>query len=163
MFQNCKQNKIMEKLDDIDLLILRILQEDSNLTVKELAARVHLSTTPIFERQKRLEREGYIKRYVAVLDAEKLNRGFEVFCNVKLKHLNTDIAHEFVAAIQDIPEVIECFNISGEFDYLLHVYVPDMKYYRDFIINVLGNIESLGSLQSIFVMEQVKKSYGFPI
>lgn len=153
----------MEKLDDIDLLILRILQEDSNLTIKELAARSNLSTTPIFERQKRLEREGYIKRYVAVLDAEKLNQGFEVFCNVKLKHLNTKIAHEFAAAIQDIPEVIECFNISGEFDYLLHVYVPDMKYYRDFIINVLGNIESLGSLQSIFVMEQVKKSYGFPI
>ena len=103
----CKKNKMMEKLDDIDILILRILQEDSNLTIKELAARVNLSTTPIFERQKRLERDGYIKRYVAVLDAEKLNIGFEVFCNVKLKYLDTDIAHKFVSAIQDVPEVIE--------------------------------------------------------
>lgn len=153
----------MDKLDNIDILILRILQENSNLTVKELATRVNLSSTPIFERQKRLEREGYIKRYVAILDADKLNRGFQVFCNVKLKQLNTEIAHEFVSAIQDIPEVIECYNISGEFDYLLHIYVPDMKYYRDFIINILGSIDSLGSLQSVFVMEQVKKNYGFPL
>lgn len=153
----------MERLDDIDIAILRILQEDSSLTIKELAARIHLSTTPTFERQKRLEREGYIKKYVAILDGEKLGRGFEVFCNVKLKHHNAVIAREFVSAIQSIPEVIDCYNISGEFDYLLHVYVPDMKYYRDFIINVLGNIDSMGSLQSIFVMEQVKKSIGFPL
>ncbi len=153
----------MERLDDIDLMILRILQENSNLTIKELAARVNLSTTPIFERQKRLEREGYIKRYVAVLDADKLGRGFEVFCNVKLKELNTQIAHEFVEAIQSVDEVMECYNISGEFDYLLHVYVPDMLYYRNFIIDVLGNIDSLGSLQSIFVMERVKHLAGFPI
>ncbi len=153
----------MERLDDIDLAILRILQEDSSLTIKELAARVNLSTTPIFERQKRLEREGYIKRYVAVLDGEKLGRGFEVFCNVKLKHLNTAIAGEFVEAVQHISEVMECYNISGEYDYILHIYVPDMNYYRNFLINVLGNIDSLGSVQSIFVMERVKNSSGFPL
>ncbi len=98
-----------------------------------------------------------------MLDAEKLGGGFEVFCNVKLKQLNKTIASEFVEAIQGISEVIECYNISGEFDYLLHVRVSDMSYYREFIINVLGNIDSVGSIQSVFVMEQVKKVYGFPI
>ena len=153
----------MQRLDDIDLEILRILQRNSNLTIKELAAKINLSTTPTFERQKRLEREGFIKKYVAVLDADKLGKGFEVFCNVKLKQLNKDVAQEFTDEIQKIPEVIDCYNISGQFDYLLHIYVSDMKYYRDFIINVLGCIDSVGSLQSVFVMDRIKNSVGFPI
>lgn len=153
----------MDILDKTDLQILRILQNDSKLTTKELAAQVHLSTTPVFERLKRLEAEGYIKKYIAVLDAEKLNYGFIVFCNVKLRRHNRDIAAEFTHIIQDIPEVTECYNISGEYDYLLKIHAPDMKYYQEFIINVLGTIESLGSLRSIFVMDQVKNNYGIPI
>ncbi len=153
----------MDRLDNTDLAILKTLQENSSLTIKELAAKINLSTTPTFERQKRLEREGYIKRYVAVLDGEKLGRGFEVFCNVKLRYLNTAIANEFVEAIQNIPEVMDCYNISGEFDYILHIYVKDMNYYRNFLINVLGNIDSFGSIQSTFVMERVKAGSGFPL
>lgn len=153
----------METLDKTDLQILRIMQKNSKLTTKELASQVSLSTTPVFERLKRLESEGYIKKYVAILDAEKLNNGFIVFCSVKLVRLNRDIAGDFVRVIQDIPEVTECYNISGEYDYLLKIHAPDMKYYQEFIINVLGTIDSLGSLRSTFVMAEVKHNYGISI
>ncbi len=153
----------MDALDKTDLQILRIMQNNSKLTTKELAAQVNLSTTPVFERLKRLETEGYIKKYVAILDPEKLNCGFVVFCSVKLRRLNRDIAGEFTRIIQDIPEVAECYNVSGEYDYLLKIHAPDMKYYQEFILNVLGTIESLGSLTSTFVMADVKHSYGISI
>jgi len=153
----------MDTLDKTDLQILRILQNNSKLTTKEVAARVNLSTTPVFERLKRLENEGYIKKYIAVLDAEKLNFGFIVFCSVKLRRLNRDIAAEFTRVIQNIPEVAECYNISGEYDYLLKIHAPDMKYYQEFILNVLGTIDSLGSLTSTFVMAEVKHNYGISI
>ena len=119
-----------EKLDKVDLQILRTLQENARLTTKELAAQVSLSSTPVFERLKRLEREGYIKKYIAVLDADKLNQGFVVFCNVKLRRMNKDIAMEFTRIIQNIPEVTECYNISGSYDYLLkiHEILPGVYY-----------------------------------
>ena len=117
----------------------------------------------MFERLKRLEREGYIKKYIAVLDADKLNQGFVVFCNVKLRRMNKDIAMEFTRIIQNIPEVTECYNISGSYDYLLKIHAPNMKYYQEFIINVLGTIDSLGSLESMFVMDEVKHDYGLHI
>lgn len=153
----------METLDKTDLRILRTLQENARLTTKELAARVNLSTTPVFERLKRLETNGYIRKYVAVLDAEKLNQGFVVFCNVKMEQINHQIAKEFIRIIREIPEVTECYNISGRFDYLLKIHAPNMKYYQEFILNVLGTIENLGSLESIFVMDTVKHEYGIPL
>lgn len=152
-----------EKLDKVDLQILRTLQENARLTTKELAAQVSLSSTPVFERLKRLEREGYIKKYIAVLDADKLNQRFVVFCNVKLRRMNKDIAMEFTRIIQNIPEVTECYNISGSYDYMLKIHAPNMKYYQEFIINVLGTIDSLGSLESMFVMDEVKHDYGLHI
>lgn len=153
----------MDRLDKTDLQILRILQENARLTTKELAARVHLSPTPVFERLKRLDNEGYIRKYVAVLDAEKLHCGFVVFCSVKLRRLNRDIAAEFTRIVRGIPEVTECYNISGDYDYLLKIHAPDMKYYQEFTLNVLGTIDSLRSLMSTFVMDEVKHDYGIPI
>ncbi len=153
----------MDILDKTDLQILRILQNNSKLTTKEVAAQVNLSTSPVFERLKRLESDGYIKKYVAVLDAEKLNFGFVVFCSVKLRRLNRDIASEFTSIVQNIPEVTECYNISGEYDYLLKIHAPDMKYYQEVIINVLGTVDSLGSLMSTFVMAEIKHNYGISI
>ena len=147
-------------LDSTDLQILRALQENARLTTKELAARVNLSTTPVFERMKRLEKEGFIKKYVAVLDAEKLGRGFTVFCSVKLKQMTQSVARDFISIIRDIPQVAECYNISGEYDYLLKIQAPDMKYYNEFIINVLGNIDAIGSTLSSFVMNEIKNTHG---
>ncbi len=148
------------RLDPVDLKILKALQENARITTKELAAKVNLSTTPVFERLKRLEKEGYIKKYVAVLDAEKLNQGFEVYCMVKLKQMSRDVAQDFTSVIKDVPQVVECYNISGEFDYLLKIMAPDMKTYNEFIINVLGTIDSIGSIQSTFVMNEIKHGYG---
>ena len=147
-------------LDAVDLQILRALQENARLTTKELAARVHLSTTPVFERMKRLERGGYILGYAAILDAEKLGRGFTVFCSVKLKQMNRAVARDFISVIKDIPQVVECYNISGEYDYMLKIQAPDMKYYNEFILNVLGSIDSIGSILSSFVMDEIKNTHG---
>ena len=146
-------------LDATDLQILRALQENARLTTKQLAARVNLSTTPVFDRLKRLERSGFIRQYVAVLDAEKLGRGFTVFCSVKLKQMNRAVAQDFISVIKDIPQVAECYNISGEYDYLLKIQAPDMKYYNEFIINVLGTIDSIGSILSSFVMDEIKNTH----
>lgn len=150
-------------LDSTDLQILRALQQNARLTTKELAARVNLSTTPVFERVKRMEREGIIDRYVAVVNAEKLNRGFVVFCSVKMNRLSRDIAAHFAQTIAAIPEVTECYNISGQYDYLLKIHAPDMKSYQQFVLNVLGTIEHLGSLESTFVMDELKHEYGITL
>lgn len=149
-----------ESLDRTDLLILDALQHNARMTNKELAAQVHLSPTPVFERWKRLEREGYIKKYIAVLDADKLNRGFVVFCCVKLSRLNTETANDFTTRVMAMPEVTECYNISGHFDYMLKLHSFDMKQYQRFLMDVLGKIESVASIESTFVMEEVKHEYG---
>ncbi len=152
-----------ETLDDVDIAILRALQQDARLSTKELALKVHLSNTPVYERVKRLEREGYIKRYITILNAEKLNKGFVVYCNIKLSPLNKKVAEEFCATIRESPEVSECYNISGKYDYMLRVNCPDMKYYQQFILNVIGQLPMLGSLESTFVIEEVKHLYGVTI
>lgn len=153
----------MDSLDKIDLAILRTLQQNARLTIKELAAEVQLSSSPVYERLKRLETRGYIKKYIAVVDAEKLNQGFVVFCNVKMNSLNRDIANQFASIIQNIPQVSECYNVSGKFDYLLKIHAPNMRYYQEFVLNVLGTIEYLGSLESTFVMDEIKHEYGITL
>lgn len=158
-----RKNLFMDKLDKVDLQILRTLQENARLTTKELASRVSLSSTPVYERLKRLENNGYIRKYIAVLDAEKLNQGFIVFCNVKMRQLSKEIAQNFSEIIKKIPEVTECYNISGSFDFLLKIHAPNMKYYQEFLLNVLGTIENLGSLESTFVMDEIKQEYGISI
>ena len=153
----------MDALDKTDLQILRTLQRNAKLTTKELADAVHLTPTPVFERLKRLERQGYIKKYVAVLDPDKLNRGLLVFCKVKLKQINSEIADDFTCRIQHLPEVSECYNTSGNYDYLLKIRAADMHEYQQFLLNKLGTIESLASLESTFVMSEVKQTNGINI
>ena len=152
-----------EILDETDLQILRILQKNAKLTTKELAEAVHLTPTPVFERQKRLERQGYIKKYVAVLDPEKLGVGLQVYCKVQLKQINREIAEAFARRVMRIAEVTECYNTSGAYDFLLKVRARDMKQYQEFILTKLGEIESVGSIESTFVMSEVKQNYGISI
>jgi len=147
-------------LDKIDLDILRTLQQNSKLTAKELGEKVNLSPTPIFERLKRLETTGYIKKYIAILDADKLNQSFVVYCNVKMTKLNKQIAGDFADKIKDTPEVLECYNTSGRYDYLLKVRVPNMDTYRHFVLDTLGTIEGLETVESTFVMDEIKHEYG---
>ncbi|GAB0157639.1 MULTISPECIES: Lrp/AsnC family transcriptional regulator [Chryseobacterium] len=153
----------MEHLDNKDLQLLRLLQKDAKLTVKELAKEVNLSPSPVFERVKRLEQEGYVKKYAAILDAEKLNLGFTVYCQLKLKSNDSYLAVEFEREILEIEEVAECYSISGDFDFLLKVYVRDMKQYQNFVFNILGAVPSIGSTHSTFVMAQVKNIHGLTI
>ena len=143
--------------------ILRTLQKNAKLTTKELADAVHLTPTPVFERQKRLERKGYIKKYVAIIDPEKLNQGLLVFCKVKLSQINHEIADTFTRRVMRIPEVTECYNTSGAYDYLLKVRAADMKQYQQFVLNKLGDIEHVSSIESTFVMSEVKQNYGINI
>ncbi|MBO4905674.1 MAG: Lrp/AsnC family transcriptional regulator [Bacteroidaceae bacterium] len=152
-----------ETLDATDLQILKTLQKNAKLTTKELAEIVNLTPTPVFERQRRLERNGYIKKYVAILDPDKLNKGLLVFCKVKLKQINHEIADAFTRRIQRIPEVTECYNTSGSYDYLLKVRVADMKQYQEFVLTKLGDIDSVASIESTFVMSEVKQNYGINI
>jgi Lrp/AsnC family leucine-responsive transcriptional regulator len=149
----------MEELDETDKQLLILLGHDSEITIKELAARVNLSHTPVFERVRRLKVNGYIKKYIAIIDAEKLNYGLIIFVNIKLKRHDRSIGHEFVSDIMQLKEVVECYNISGDFDFLLKVYARDMKHYQDFVFNKLGSVTSIGSTHSTFVMSETKNSY----
>ena len=149
----------MNELDETDLLLLKILGDNAKHTNKELAAMVNLSPSPVFERMKRLENNGYIKKYIAILDAEKFNQGFIVFCNIKLKQHDKQIGHKFVEDIMSIDEVVECYNISGDYDFILKVYAKDMKNYQDFVFNKLGSVGSIGSTHSTFVMAEIKNTH----
>lgn len=152
-----------ERLDDIDIKILRQLQRDAHLTVKELAARVHLSPSPTFERQKRLEREGYIERYMAIVDRKKVGNGIIVLCNIRLKQHSQAFIQEFMDAVQTIEEITECYNTSGDFDFLVKVYAHDMKAYQQFMLNTLGRMECIGSLHSVFVIGEIKNTHTVPV
>ena len=152
-----------ENLDNIDITILRTLQKNSRLTTKELAAKIHLSTSPAFERQKRLEREGYIKGYMAVIDAEKVGNGILVLCNIRLKQHTEDLIQQFMDAVKNIDEITECFNTSGDYDFLIKVYAKDMKDYQQFMQHTLGRIECVGSLHSVFVIDETKNTHGVTI
>ena len=153
----------METLDRTDILILRELQKDAKLTTKELAAKVNLSPSPVFERQKRLEREGYIKKYIAVVDPIKAGNGLMVLCNVRLKHHSKEFSKQFVSVIADIEEVVECFNTSGDYDYQLKIYARSMQDYHNIVLGTLGDLECIGSLHSIFVIGEVKNTLSVPL
>jgi len=153
----------MEQLDQTDLKLLKILQNNSNITTKELANKVNLSSTPVFERIKKLEKGGFIKKYVAILNAEALHKSLIVFCNITLKEHTKKIGNQFVKDIKSLKEVTECYNVSGDYDFLLKVVVQDMKAYQDFVLNHLGEIKNIGSAHSTFVMGEIKHSYAIPI
>lgn len=152
-----------ETLDETDCKILRILQRNSDLTVKELAAKLHLSTSPTFERQKRLERDGYIERYMAVVNPHKVGNGIMVLCNIRLKQHSQELIQEFMNVVQNLEEITECYNTSGDYDFLIKVYAHDMKSYQQFMLNTLGTINCIGSLHSIFVIDETKNTHGVPI
>ena len=152
-----------ENLDDTDRKILRILQRNSDLTVKELAAKLHLSTSPTFERQKRLERDGYIERYMAVVNPHKVGNGIMVLCNIRLKQHSQELIQEFMDVVQNLEEITECYNTSGDYDFLIKVYAHDMKSYQQFMLNTLGTINCIGSLHSIFVIDETKNTHAVPI
>ena len=151
------------KLDETDYKILAALQDDGSLTNKELSRKVHLSPTPVFERVKKLEDEGYIKKYTAVLDVDKLECGFMAICNIKLKQHTFENATTFMNAVQKIPEIGECYKVSGDYDFTMKIYVSSMKAYQQFVMKILGELDCIGGLSSSFIMGVVKNEYKVPI
>lgn len=147
-----------KNLDPIDYDILRALNTNSRLSVRELAAKVHRSPTPVFERLRRLESTGVIRGYTIRIDADRIGFGFTVFCNVKLRHINTKNHLDFAQAVKEMEEVTECYNVSGGYDYLLKIRVNDMQSYRSFVTEKLGLLEMVDSVQSVFVMETIKQT-----
>ena len=146
-------------LDEKDKAILRLLQADAKITVREIAARVHLSTTPVHERIKRMEDTGVILQYATLVNHSKVKKGLMAICYVSLKEHNKKSGAKFIKTIHELTEVTECFIISGEFDFLLKVVVENMDAYYDFHVNKLGQVENIGHVQSTFVMGVVKQTH----
>ena len=148
----------MMHLDATDKQILNLLQEDAKRTNKEIAEKLHMTTTPVFERIKKLEREGFIQKYVALVDRKKAQRSLVAFCDVSLKEHTTEYLECFQKDVQSLEEVIECYHIAGMFDYLLKVVVPDMETYQNFVAKKLASLDNIGRVQSSFVMTEIKYS-----
>lgn len=146
-------------LDTKDLAILRLLQENARITIKEISGKVHLSTTPVHERIKRMEDSGVIKQYATLVDHAKVKRGLIVICYVSLKQHSKNAGVKFIKTIHELNEVVECFSISGEFDFMLKVACEDMNTYYDFHVNKLSQIENMGHVQSVFVMGVIKQTH----
>ncbi len=146
------------KLDELDKRILKHLQQDSKKTNKEISNDLGLSVTAVYERIRKLEREGVISKYIAVLDPEKIDKGFMVLCQIKLLQHKKDFLNRFEKEITSLPEVIECLHVSGDFDYILKVLVKDMDAYRDFLVTKLTNLDHIASTKSIFTINKVKQS-----
>ena len=147
------------ELDGKDRSILRLLQTNAKMTVKEIAEKIHLSTTPVHERIKRMENAGVIKQYATLLDHTKVKKGLMVICYVSLKQHSKTAGNKFIKAIHELNEVVECYNISGEFDFMLKVIAENMNDYYDFHVNKLSPIENMGHVQSVFVMGIIKQTH----
>ncbi|MDZ4810558.1 MAG: Lrp/AsnC family transcriptional regulator [Bacteroidota bacterium] len=146
-------------LDAKDLAILSLLQQNARMTVKEIADTIHLSTTPVHERIKRMEANGVIKQYATLVDHTKVKKSLIAICYVSLKEHNKTAGTKFVKSVLLMQDVVECYTISGEFDFMLKVMCEDMNAYHDFHVNKLSNIDNMGHVQSIFVMGIIKQTH----
>ncbi|HEV9036858.1 MAG TPA: Lrp/AsnC family transcriptional regulator [Puia sp.] len=147
------------ELDEKDRAILRLLQANAKITVREIAAQVHLSTTPVHERIRRMEETGIIRQYATLLDHSKVRKGLLAICYVSLKEHNKRSGARFIRTMNELSEVTECYIISGEFDFMLKIAVENMDAYYDFHVNKLGQLENIGHVQSTFVMGVVKQTH----
>jgi len=147
-----------DNLDRIDRSILRELQVDGRLANVELSRRVGLSPTPCLERVKRLEKAGFIKGYEAVLSPQKLESALLVFVEIRLNHTSPDVFKEFKKAVIELPQVLECHLVSGDFDYLVKARVADMVAYRNLLGETLLTLPGVSGSRTYVVMEEVKES-----
>ncbi|MEI8060332.1 MAG: Lrp/AsnC family transcriptional regulator [Ferruginibacter sp.] len=146
-------------LDNKDLSILHLLEQNARMTVKDIANKIHLSTTPVHERIRRMEANGVIKQYATLVDHTKVKKGLIAICYVSLKEHSKTAGTKFVKAILQMSDVVECYTISGEFDFMLKVMCEDMNAYHDFHVNKLSNIDNMGHVQSVFVMGVIKQTH----
>ena len=143
-------------MDAIDKKILMQLQHNAKQNNKEIADKVGLSVSPTYERIKKLEQQGYIKQYVAILDGNKVGKGIKVYCQISLANHARQLIGNFKEAIANLPEIMGCDHVSGNYDFLLKVAVSDMNEYQHFVIDKLSVIEGISNVQSSFIMEEIK-------
>lgn len=142
--------------DDIDKKLLAYLQQDSKQTNKELSNKLNLSVTAVYERIKKLEKGHFINKYVALVSKEKIDKSFVAFCHIKLIQHSQEYVVRFEKEVANINEVLECYHVSGDYDYLLKVLVKDMEAFREFMVKKLTTINHIGSTHSMFVINEVK-------
>jgi Lrp/AsnC family leucine-responsive transcriptional regulator len=149
--------------DTTDKKIMELLQENAQLTIKEIASRINLSVTPVHERIRKLEREGYIDRYVCLLNRRKLGKLLLVYCHVTLDKQRKESFEEFNKSVAEMPEVLECSVVSGNFDYMLKVVVADSEEYNQFYQLKLSTLSSVLHISSYFVISEVKHTTGISV
>ncbi|WP_394758814.1 Lrp/AsnC family transcriptional regulator [Flavobacterium sp.] len=145
-------------LDEIDKKLLKLLQTDSKKTTKELSSKLNLSVTAVYERIKKLEREGIIEKYVVLLNRKKIEKGFVVFCHIKLIQHTKEFLTKFESQVIKLNEVLECHHVSGDYDYILKIVLKDMEEYREFLVEKLTTLEHIGSTHSTFMISEVKNT-----
>ncbi|MES2543515.1 MAG: Lrp/AsnC family transcriptional regulator [Bacteroidota bacterium] len=150
-------------MDVIDKKLLQLLQNDSKKTTKELSSKLNLSVTAVYERIKKLEKEGVIAKYVALLDRNKIQKGFVVFCHLKLMQHTKEFIAQFEKEVVQLNEVLECFHVSGDYDYILKICVNNMEEYREFMVTKLTTLQHIGSTHSTFMIGEVKNTTSFPL
>lgn len=143
-------------MDSIDKKLLTLVQTNAKKTTKELASKLNLSVTAVYERIKKLEREGIIEKYVAIINRDKVAKGFVVFCHLKLVQHTREFVTTFEKEVTQLKEVIECHHVSGDYDYILKIIVKDMEAYREFLVNKLTTLHHIGSTHSTFMISEVK-------
>ena len=150
-------------LDETDKRILRLLQKDAHYKLKDIANKINLSLTPVHDRVKRLEKEGIIEKYVTLLNKKKLGKNLTVYCQVTLVKQNYDISEGFNQAIMNMPEVVECNFISGNFDYILKIVLEDMESYHEFHQKKLSILPEVSLINSFFIISEVKNTTVLPL
>ena len=153
----------MLKLDAIDKRLLELLQSDSKMNVKEVAASLSMTKTPIYERIKRYDKEGIVEKYVAVLNRELVSDSMVVFCTVSLENQKLEAIQKFSESIKEIPEVMECYLMGGANDFLLKVVVSNLNAYHQFSSGKLAALPYVSQIRSTFVLNDIKRSTVFPL
>ena len=154
---------MLSSLDHDDLRILQLLQHDARQTNKEIADKIGKSVSPIYERIRKLQDEGIIQQYVAVLDKRKIGKSLTAYTHVQLKEHAVHMMKTFEKEVIKFPEVMECYHMTGQYDYLLKVAIGDMDEYYGFIINKIAKLSNAGTVQSFFVLYEAKKETAYRI
>ena len=152
----------MPTLDQTDHQILQLVQEDAKLNVQEIASQLNLTKTPIYERIKRMEREGIISKYVALIDRQKIAPSIIVFLGGSLKVNRFEQTQEFYDAVMSVPEILECYLLGGDQDFLLKVIAKDLDSYHEFYSSKIASIPHVGEIRSLFVLKEVKRTTALP-
>lgn len=150
-------------MDKTDKKLLTLIQKDSKTTNKELSLKLGLSVTAVYERIKKLERENVISKYVALLDKTKIDKSFVVFCHIKLIQHSKEFLTTFEKEVVKLDEVSECYHVSGDYDYILKIFVKNMEEYREFMVTKLTTLQHIGSTHSTFMIGEVKNTTAYSL